>query len=71
MYKVKVYVDHGYFEYDVSNMSSAIEHATKITSQGVYRRVNDNMELEFHKVCKVKVCGDGLDSEYKDSFKRT
>ena len=71
MYKVKVYVTHGYFEYQVSQMSSALEHAHLIMERGVYRRSNDVGDVEFHKVIKVKVVGEDLASEYPDTFKRT
>lgn len=71
MYKVKVYVPHGYFEYEVAEMSSAIEHAGVIMERGVYRRSNERGEVEFHPVIKTKVCGEGLESEYPDTFKRT
>ena len=71
MYKVKVYVQHGYFEYKVSQKSSALEHGSLIMERGVYRRSNDAGEVEFHKVIKVKVVGEGLASEYPDTFKRT
>jgi len=70
-YIVKVYVPHGYFEYKVSQMSSALEHASVIMERGVYRRSNDVGDVEFHKVIKVKVCGKYLASEYPDTFKRT
>lgn len=70
-YYVKVYTKYGYFEYTVKEMSSAIEHAQLIMERGVYRRSNLKGEVEFHKVIKTKVCGDGLQSEYLDTFKRT
>lgn len=71
MYKVKVYVMHGYFEYSVQEMASALEHAAVIMERGVYRRSNARGEVEFHKVIKVKVCGEDLESDYPDTFKRT
>ena len=71
MYKIKVYVKHGYFEYSVNNMSSALEHAEVIMSGRTYRRSIGDEEVEFHPVYKVKVCGPGLKSEYLDEFKRT
>ena len=70
-YTVKVYTEYGYFEYQVGEMSSAIEHAQLIMERGVYRRSNSRGEVEFHKVIKTKVCGDGLESEYPDVFGRT
>jgi len=70
-YTVKVYVTHGYFEYNVKEMSSALEHAHLIMERGVYRRSNERGEVEFHPVIKTKVCGEGLESEYPDTFKRT
>ncbi len=71
MYTVKVYVTHGYFEYNVNEMSSALEHAGLITERGVYRRSRQDGAVEFHRVVKVKVEGEGLASEYLDTFKRT
>ena len=71
MYIVKVYTRCGYFKYEVEEMSSAIEHAQLIAEVGVYRRSNSRGEVEFHKVTKTKVCGEGLESEYPDTFCRT
>ena len=71
MYKIKVYVRHGYFEYSVDNQSSALEHAEVIMSGGTYRRSVGEDTVEFHPVYKVKVCGPDLKSEYLDEFKRT
>jgi hypothetical protein len=71
MYKVQVYVKHGFFEYEVTQMSSALEHAQLIMERGVYRRSNDKGEVEFHAVVKTKVIGEGLASNYPDVFKRT
>lgn len=70
-YKIKVYVTHGYFEYEINEMSSALEHAHLIMERGVYRRSREDGNVEFHKVIKVKVEGEGLASEYPDKFKRT
>ena len=71
MYTIKVYVTHGYFQYDVDEMSSALEHAELIMERGVYRRSRLDGDVEFHKVVKVKVCGTNLQSEYPDVFMRT
>jgi hypothetical protein len=71
MYIIKVYVMHGYFEYSVPEMASALEHAGLIMERGVYRRSRGDGTVEFHKVIKTKVCGPGLESEYLDTFKRT
>ncbi len=68
---VKVYIATGYFKYRVPEMQSAIEHAQLIMQRGVYRRCNDRGEVEFYTVIKTKVCGQGLASEYPDTFKRT
>lgn len=70
-YKIQVYVHHGYFEYAVDEMSSALEHAALIMERGVYRRSRKDGNVEFHKVIKVKVIGSGLESAYPDEFKRT
>jgi hypothetical protein len=71
MYKIKIYTKYGYFEYEVPEMASALEHAQVIMERGVYRRSNSRGEVEFHQVIKTKVTGEGLESEYPDSFKRT
>lgn len=71
MYTIKVYVNHGYYQYTVDDMSQAISHGEAIMSNQVYRRVNSKNEVEFHHVYKVKVCGEGLATEYPDEFKRT
>lgn len=71
MYTVKVYVNHGYYKYSVKEMGQAISHGEAIMSNQVYRRVNGAGEVEFHHVYKVKVCGEGLDTEYPDEFCRT
>lgn len=70
-YTVKVYVTHGYFEYEVGTASQGLEHAGLIMERGVYRRSNERGEVEFYPVIKTKVCGPGLASEYLDVFKRT
>jgi hypothetical protein len=70
-YKIKVYVHHGYFRYWIPEMSSALEHAGLIMERGVYRRSRPDGAVEFHKVIKVKVEGEGLGSEYPDTFVRT
>ncbi|BAR92381.1 MULTISPECIES: hypothetical protein [Stutzerimonas stutzeri group] len=71
MFTVKVYTKYGYFQYEVKEMASALEHAQLIMERGVYRRSNERGEVEFHQVIKTKVCGEGLASEYPDTFKRT
>lgn len=71
MYHVKIYVGHGYFEYEVKSKEQAMGHAQAIMASGVYRRVNDNDEVEFYKPYKVKVCGEELGTLYKDKFVRT
>lgn len=70
-YKVKVYVMHGYFEYEVSCMEQALSHGETIMRNGTYRRSNEAGDVEIHSVIKVKICGPGLKSEYMDTFKRT
>ena len=71
MYKIKVYVKHGYFEYSVPTMESALEHAQVIMERQTYRRSRSDGGVEFHHVIKVKVEGEGLESEYPDVFRRT
>ena len=70
-YKVKVYVKHGYFEYEVGTMEQAIAHGEVIMDTQVYRRSVGDNNVEFHHVYKVKVEGEGLTSKYIDIFKRT
>jgi hypothetical protein len=60
-----------FFEYEVQEMSSALEHAEVISERGIYRHSNLKGEVEFHRVVKVKVVGEGLASAYPDTFKRT
>lgn len=71
MYMIKVYVKHGYFEYSVSSMASALEHAQAIMECQIYRRSRDDGSVELHHVSKVKIEGEGLMSEYLDTFRRT
>jgi len=70
-YKIKIYVAHGYYMYSVSDLSSALEHAEVIMKRGCYRRSRPDGALEFHQIYKVKVEGEGLQSEYPDIFCRT
>ena len=70
MYKVQVYVDHGCYEYEVKEMASAMAHAQAIMATGVYRQVNAAGDVEFFHAYKVKVCGEGLPTQYPDVFAR-
>lgn len=70
-YKIKIYVDHGYYQYTVTSKDQAMAHGQTIMSSQVYRRVNENGDVEFHHVHKVKVCGEDLGSQYNDTFIRT
>jgi hypothetical protein len=72
MFKIQVYVEHGYFEYEVSRPEQAVEHAQQIMQRGCYRRpLPDGSGLELHFVTKVKVIGPGMQSAYTDKFCRT
>ena len=71
MYKVKVYVQHGYFEYEVKTVEQAMAHGEAIMGKQTYRRSVGDDKVEFHHVYAVKVVGPGLKSEYPDTFKRT
>jgi hypothetical protein len=71
VYTIKVYVNHGYFEYEVNGMAQAMDHAEVIMQSRVYRRSVGDNAVEFLPVYKVKVTGDGLSSEYHDKFRRT
>lgn len=70
MYKVKVYVKHGYYEYEVGTMDAALAHGEAIMSTRTYRRSVGDI-VEIHPVYKVKIEGEGLKSEYPDKFCRT
>ncbi len=70
-WKVCVYVDHGYYSYDVKSKDQAIAHAEVIMTRRTYRRVTKDGELEVLFVHKVKVKGGGLSTEYPDEFHRT
>lgn len=69
--QVCIYVDHGYYSYEVNSMDQAISHAETIMTRRTYRRVTDNKDVEILYVHKVKVKGKGLDTEYPDQFHRT
>ena len=71
MYKIKAYVQHGYFEYMVPTMAAALEHGEVIMANRTYRRSIGKDTVEIHHVYKVKIVGPGLKSEYLDEFKRT
>lgn len=73
MYTIKVYIrgHAGYFKYSVESKEQACHHAAAIMAEGTYRRINDADEFEFWPVYKVKVCGEGLDTQYPDEFCRT
>lgn len=70
-YLVKVFVSHGYYEYSVPKMEQALAHGQAIMHTGVYRHANEDDSIEFFTAYKVKVCGEGLKSEYPDTFRRT
>lgn len=69
-YAVKVYVKHGYYEYAVEHADQALAHAEAIMQNGTYRRQVDG-GVEVHRCYKVKVIGPDLESQYRDTFKRT
>jgi methyl coenzyme M reductase subunit D len=69
-YKVQVYVDHGYYEYEVDTVERAVVHGQAIMQRGVYRHVIPG-GLEFHVPRYVRVKGEGLESQYRDKFCRT
>lgn len=71
MYKVQVFVAHGFYEYEVASSEKAMAHGQAIMSTRVYRRVNEQGDVEFHTPYKVKVCGENLGSAYSDTFVRT
>lgn len=67
---VRVYVDHGYYEYEVPSAEKAVAHAQKIMERGVYRRAIEG-GMECHNAYMVRAIGPGLESQYKDKFCRT
>jgi len=69
-YKVKTYVAHGYYEYELDDMAAAIAHGQAIINSGVYRHAIPG-GVEFYHPYKVKVVGPGLETEYPDTFHRT
>ncbi len=69
--KAYVYGHAGYFMYAVDSLEQACGHAQKIAEDRVYRRVNENNELEMFPLHKVKVVGPGINTEYPDEFVRT
>ena len=71
MWEVCVYVDNGYYSYDVTSIDQAIAHAETIMTRRTYRRVTKSGDVEVLSVHKVKVKGDGLETEYPDRFNRT
>tara|TARA_R110000782_G_scaffold12246_5_gene37000 strand:+ start:4897 stop:5148 length:252 start_codon:yes stop_codon:yes gene_type:complete len=71
VYKVQIFVSHGYYEYEVDSAERACAHAQAIMATGVYRRDVNGTEVEFHKAYKVKIKGDNIGSSYQDKFMRT
>jgi hypothetical protein len=71
MYKIQVYVQHGYFQYEVTRKDQAIDHAQAILDRKCYRRPISDDCLEVWPVYKVKIIGPDLGSKYTDEFKHT
>lgn len=69
-FKVQVYVHHGYYEYEVDTAERAVVHGQEIMARGVYRHCIPG-GVEFHVPRYVRVRGEGLESQYKDTFRRT
>lgn len=70
--EVCVYMKHGYYTYSVKTPEQALSHAAAILDSG-YRHATDG-QVEWyppHMIYKVKVKGEGLDTEYPDKFCRT
>ena len=72
-YKIKIYPkgQAGYFQYTVGSLDSACDHASAIMRECTYRRQTPRGEIEFWSVYKVKIEGEGIESEYLDEFIRT
>lgn len=70
-YKVQVYVDEGFFEYETPDMQKALGHAEAIMSRQTYRHANNDGSVHIRHVHKVRVVGEGLESKYTDTFVRT
>lgn len=74
-YEIRVFIagQPGYFTYEVSTLDQAMDHFGKIVATG-YRRPNDRGQLVWYapsRIEEVRVIGEGLESAYADSFKRT
>lgn len=69
-YDIKVYTDHGYFQYTVNDIESAMNHGQTIMKSGVFRHYSEGAVI-FYPVLKVKVVGPGLNTQYPAEFKRT
>jgi len=67
---VRVYVKHGYYQYNVGSVAQAVDHAEQIMRSQTYRTAIDG-GMEVYHVEKVKLVGPGLESHYRDEFCRT
>lgn len=75
MYQIDIYLEGhpGLFRYNVETKEQAMNHFAAITSTG-YRRVNDRGMLEWYAPSMLKfirIKGEGLATNYPDSFLRT
>lgn len=69
-YEIRVYVDYGYYAYEVDSIERALSHAETIMSHRTYRHQVPG-GVEVIPCYKVKVVGPGMESEYNDEFRRT
>lgn len=74
-YKISIFTkgSPGFFRYEVGTKEQAMDHFAAITSTG-YRRVNDRGQMEWyspHLLLRIKIDGEGLETEYPDEFLRT
>lgn len=75
MYKISIYIKGfpGLFVYEVKTKEQAMNHFAAITTTG-YRRVNDRGQMEWFApsmIQAIKIDGEGLETNYPDTFLRT
>lgn len=75
MYKIDIFIDGhaGLYRYEVQTKEQAMNHFAAITSTG-YRRTNDRGMMEWYAPSMLKfirISGEGLETNYPDTFVRT
>ncbi|WP_025899068.1 hypothetical protein [Sneathiella glossodoripedis] len=74
-YKIAIFIEGhaGLFQYEVSTKEQAMDHFAAITSTG-YRRLNDRGHFEWYSpqtIRRIKIVGEGLETQHPDQFVRT